>query len=300
MTGEPRYHFDRNFWKEQPDYRGIRLHQIGERSCLPGQVIPEHRQWCHEISLITSGQGIFFVDQNTFPVSAGLIVLCPLNSRHSIQVAEDQPLRFSYLGLNFDPEAVASLVMDERDLLRQSEQLFLNPSRLFLRDRGGAAHCFARILAEFYKPSFGSATMIRSQMLTLLLSLLRISAPEVRQAGVLNLPQPVGQPEVVHQIVTCIQQNAASLTRVAQIAAELGYSTSYLSHLFRARTGQTIQSFLLEQRIAAAIEQIGLGRRNVGEIALELGFGTVPSFSRSFRQVTGLSPSQFIRQFQQE
>ncbi|HPE95700.1 MAG TPA: hypothetical protein PLT66_06520, partial [Bacillota bacterium] len=40
----------------------INLYQIGELSCMNGFEIPNHKQWCHEISFVINGEGHFTTD----------------------------------------------------------------------------------------------------------------------------------------------------------------------------------------------------------------------------------------------
>ena len=37
----------------------ITLYQVGELSCISGYTVPPHKQWCHEISYVISGEGLF-------------------------------------------------------------------------------------------------------------------------------------------------------------------------------------------------------------------------------------------------
>jgi transcriptional regulator GlxA family with amidase domain len=46
-------------------------------------------------------------------------------------------------------------------------------------------------------------------------------------------------------------------------------------------------------RIAKAMEQLKLSRKSVAEVAREVGFSDISHFSRQFKQVAGLSPTEF-------
>lgn len=83
------------------------------------------------------------------------------------------------------------------------------------------------------------------------------------------------------------------LPAVNNIAALLHVSPKYLSSLLRTLTGQNAQQHIHEKLIGIAKEKISTTGLSVSEIAYELGFEHVQSFSRLFKAKTSLSPLEF-------
>ena len=69
----------------------------------------------------------------------------------------------------------------------------------------------------------------------------------------------------------------------------------YLSHLFSASEGLTIEKFTIRQKVERAKELIGYGELSMAEVARQLGYSSPAHLSRQFRQVTGLTPTEFQR-----
>ncbi|WP_324679909.1 AraC family transcriptional regulator [Hymenobacter sp. GOD-10R] len=69
----------------------------------------------------------------------------------------------------------------------------------------------------------------------------------------------------------------------------------YLSHLFSASEGLTIEKFIIRQKVERAKELIGYGELPMAEVAQQLGYSSPAHLSRQFRQVTGLTPTEFQR-----
>ncbi|WP_175471014.1 helix-turn-helix domain-containing protein [Hymenobacter psychrophilus] len=69
----------------------------------------------------------------------------------------------------------------------------------------------------------------------------------------------------------------------------------YLSHLFSASEGLTIEKFTIRQKVERAKELIGYGELNIAQVAQQLGYSSPAHLSRQFRQVTGLTPTGFQR-----
>lgn len=67
----------------------------------------------------------------------------------------------------------------------------------------------------------------------------------------------------------------------------------YLSHLFSASEGLTIEKFIIRQKVERAKELIGYGELPMAEVAQQLGYSSPAHLSRQFRQVTGLTPTEF-------
>ncbi|GAA3992095.1 AraC family transcriptional regulator [Hymenobacter antarcticus] len=67
----------------------------------------------------------------------------------------------------------------------------------------------------------------------------------------------------------------------------------YLSHLFSVEEGLTIEKFVIRQKVERAKELLSYGELNASQIAQELGYSSLAHFSNQFRQVTGLTPTNY-------
>jgi AraC-like DNA-binding protein len=70
-------------------------------------------------------------------------------------------------------------------------------------------------------------------------------------------------------------------------------SVSTLSHLFKRSTGMSIREFLNTMRIEQACDLLARSNQPITAIALEIGFADSNYFSRVFRRIRGVSPSQY-------
>lgn len=87
------------------------------------------------------------------------------------------------------------------------------------------------------------------------------------------------------------------LPTVAYIAHELHLTPNYLSGLLKTLTGQTTQQHLHNKLIELAKEKLSTTDLTVSEVAYELGFEHLASFSKLFKAKTQLSPLEFRQQF---
>lgn len=87
------------------------------------------------------------------------------------------------------------------------------------------------------------------------------------------------------------------LPTVSYIAEALHLSPNYLSGLLKALTGQSTQQHLHDKLIRLAKEKLSTTSLSVSEIAYELGFEHLASFSKLFKSKTHVSPLEFRQSF---
>ncbi|MEM6723820.1 MAG: helix-turn-helix transcriptional regulator [Bacteroidota bacterium] len=83
---------------------------------------------------------------------------------------------------------------------------------------------------------------------------------------------------------------------VKEIAQQLNRSPNYLSDAIRNSTGMGVQKHIHLRLIEMAKEQLLTHQLSVSEVAYSLGFDSHTYFSRLFKKMEGLTPSEFIRQ----
>lgn len=78
---------------------------------------------------------------------------------------------------------------------------------------------------------------------------------------------------------------------LADVVAGSGLSASRLSHLFAQQTGLPFRTYLLWLRLTRAVETVAAGG-SLTEAAHEAGFADSAHFSRTFRRMFGVAPTQ--------
>ncbi|MBQ4188180.1 MAG: helix-turn-helix transcriptional regulator, partial [Firmicutes bacterium] len=77
------------------------------------------------------------------------------------------------------------------------------------------------------------------------------------------------------------------------ICDAIGCSVQHLSRLFRAEKDTTINEYVHSQRIARSRILLQDGSLSVAQIAAQVGYASLDTFSRNFRRHTGMSPSEY-------
>ena len=77
------------------------------------------------------------------------------------------------------------------------------------------------------------------------------------------------------------------------LSERLGRSYAYLSHQFSMREGLTLEKYIIRQKVERAKELLSYQDAKVTEVARLLGYSSTAHLTNQFRQVTGMSPSDY-------
>ena len=78
-----------------------------------------------------------------------------------------------------------------------------------------------------------------------------------------------------------------------EIASVVGLSPSQFSRMFHKKTGMRYRDWLRQRRITHAMNLLSKFDDPIGTIAFEVGFGSISTFGRAFKKVTGMTPREY-------
>jgi AraC family transcriptional regulator len=77
------------------------------------------------------------------------------------------------------------------------------------------------------------------------------------------------------------------------ISRTIGKDYAYISHLFSSVENITIEKYIIHQKAEKVKELLVYNELTLSEISYQLGYSSVGHLSSQFKQVTGMSPSEF-------
>lgn len=109
-----------------------------------------------------------------------------------------------------------------------------------------------------------------------------------------SLPQEEQNVDLLTQIQQYIMQNYDDCNFSAQkIADAMSINSSYLSQFFKAHTGENLNNYIADLRIAKAKRLLISTNLSLPAIAEEVGYYNQNSFIRRFKQITGMTPGAY-------
>jgi AraC family transcriptional regulator len=98
-------------------------------------------------------------------------------------------------------------------------------------------------------------------------------------------------------VVEVVQAKIDEDLTLEQMADSVNLSVAHFSQMFRRSTGQSPHQFVLRSRVERAKEILRAADSRVLDVAVACGFKTQQHFARVFRQLCGVSPTEYRREF---
>jgi len=111
-----------------------------------------------------------------------------------------------------------------------------------------------------------------------------------------NLPLELPQPKDARlgKILRYVENNLGETILFSEVAHEFGYSERSLYRLFQKDLKMSFIQYYTIRRILKAIELLLDRKLSVKEVALEVGYSSVPTFSNTFFKILGQRPSDYL------
>lgn len=106
-------------------------------------------------------------------------------------------------------------------------------------------------------------------------------------------------PAVMQAIIT-VKHNLDKKITLESVASTVHLNTSYFSYLFHKEIGQSFTKYVNGQKNKFACELLNTTSLNISEVAYRVGFPSVQTFSKFFKGLNGITPSQYRQLYQNE
>lgn len=90
-----------------------------------------------------------------------------------------------------------------------------------------------------------------------------------------------------------IDEHLAEEITLDEVAEVLGLNASYFSQLFKQVTGETFIHYRIRRRMEKAKRLLADPERRITDISFEVGYADHPHFTKTFKKMTGLSPTEY-------
>ena len=95
---------------------------------------------------------------------------------------------------------------------------------------------------------------------------------------------------VVERVKEYISLNISQNLSRENLAKLVNMNPDYLTRLFRKETGQSLKGYIINERIAMAIELLDKTDMPVGEVGMRAGFSSFSYFATVFKKTMGIAP----------
>lgn len=264
----------------------------GKQKVLKAPGYHSHNDWT-EITVVLSGKTCYRVQDETFMMEAGDILICNPGVMHqNILRAEEQPSVQFFAGFtDFHFKGYEPNIFPTRSgsyVLHLSAEAKREVQRL----------CY-ELQAENEASRPGKYFVLKAYLMQMLLIMVRetIECPRNVHNGY-NF-ETYGKSYAVKRIINYMSENFEKKISLDQIAHNMYLSPVYVSKIFKEETGESPINYLIKIRLekAKAILERGEGG-SIKSIANEVGYEDVYHFSKLFKKYYGVSPLNYKKKYE--
>jgi AraC-like DNA-binding protein len=124
----------------------------------------------------------------------------------------------------------------------------------------------------------------------------QVEMKSVQQQGVTSAPLSLQERDLalkIEKLMTMDKVYQESTYSRTDLARECNTSETVISRVINEHFGKSLPQLLNEHRIADAKRLLTDTDAPVRVVAEQVGFNSLPSFNRVFKEMTGVAPSQF-------
>ena len=264
------------------DRKLIQLHFITNAE------VSTHYHQNPEVFYVLTGELKVQIDETTFLMKQGDIILINANKRHTMNGNEE------LLGARFEIDFhLLAEYMESMQLLFWCNSVAdKNAAYADLRE------VFDHILSRYFEKDEKSALDLQAlyfQAAHILTSNFLVKADDTR----LNMDDSQDR-QRVRRIQNYIQANYQSQISLNNLSDQLYLSNAYLSKYVKKHLGLTFMEYLNNVRLFHAVDELLYTKKNMTHIALDNGFPTSAAFTKAFRDIYGEAPSEYRRKMREQ
>lgn len=98
--------------------------------------------------------------------------------------------------------------------------------------------------------------------------------------------------QLIEKILYYVDEHLTEDITFELLAEEFGYSPFHFHKIFSSVTGQTITDYVKKRRLTIAHQRLCETSDNVSDICYEVGFQSIQTFNRAFKETFGMQPLQ--------
>ena len=178
-------------------------------------------------------------------------------------------------------------------LARKLIACFMQNEVIQIRDIHPLVPILYQILEEVGNQSLGYEEATKALIFQLVLSLARLNKQEFAETETLRNETRVDRR--IGEIEAFINEHMSEMITPSDVAASIHISTKQINRILQNALGMNTTEYIAHVKCAYAKHLLAFTDKPITDIAAEIGYSSVFSFTKFFRRVEGMPPALFRR-----
>ena len=232
-----------------------------------GSTVHLHKEL--EVIYVINGKAVAYADNNSYLINNGDIFITFPNQIHYYDTLK----KGSYIVLIFSPDIIYGIGSE----ISQSK-----PDKNFIpADSLQLSQIFKSINSAGGKYENIAISGYINVMMSLILPKLNLKTDSAENTS------------AFYSVIDFCSRNFKDDITLDYVAESLHLSKYYISRLINQKLHQNFSEYISALRISEACQLLKESNMKIADISEDVGFGTIRSFNRSFKQIMNASPAEY-------
>lgn len=257
-----------------------------------GSNIEYHHHDFYKIVIFISGKCQYSIEGKTYNLKPWDILLIGKNEIHKCSIDTSVPYERLVIWMKEDIEDNDKYFKNLTNCIKSSKE----KNTHLLRLKENACNNIKNLVPKILK--YNESTDIYDIALrnSFLIQTLVILNKAYIKNNNLNAKEDTFYDKTTEKIIKYINENLHENLSIDDLADKFELSKHYLMRKFKKQTGHSIHNYIIQKRLIYAIELMK-SNSYMYEIAEITGFSEYSTFVRAFKKNYGISPTQYLEQY---
>lgn len=247
-----------------------------------------HNFW--EMVYADKGDIIVFADDRQFIMPQGNAVFHKPNEWHSLHSSQSSAC--NVVIISFESASPAMNFFEDKILTVGQEQKTIISKIISEYTNAFHTHYNSPYSTKLYRkknPLIGSQQLLKQYIAELMISFIRHSQPTLQRSQ-MSINR---ESALCNMVVNYMLDHITESITVNELASYSGVNKTTIAKVFRNSFDMSIMEYFINLKIDLAKKYLREDNYNISQISDILGYSAIHYFSRQFKKVTGMSPSEY-------
>ena len=254
-----------------------------------GFFCPNHFHDEIELLFVLTGKKRFVINDKIIDLNKGEGIFVNRRIPHITETMEDGTIDV-LLQINIE-----SLMLSEQSRINKYLTLIFSEheKEYLIFKKNTKAHdeilsCILKISEEYKNGKNAYSTYIKGELYHIVGCLIRNGI--IKESGFTQIKDNMDK---IKDVFFYIEKNYAKQITLEELSKVVNMNSSYFCRYFKKLTGKTIMEYINFVRICKAEDFLAQTSDSVIEISMEVGFSSASYFNRVFKNINGISPTEY-------